>query len=409
MSALAWSAYGAHWLLILAWSACHWQISAARKRTCRPSSSGEHQPRPSVTVILPAKDEASEIEGCAGSVLAQTHVDLSLVIVNDRSSDTTGLIADRIAAADNRCRVIHVAALPEGWMGKSHACANGAAGAQSEWLLFSDADVRLEPAALASSISYARRHALDLFSLWPRDGSRGFWERLLIPLCGAMIVLWYGGVATRSNSRGGAFANGQFLLIRRQAYEACGGHSAVRTALIEDIALARVVARRGFAVGSALGSELACVRMYRGLSQVIAGWSRIYVGVLTPLQIVGSIVSLAVGSLLPLVLTPVMLATVLLHGATVERSAWLLSSAAQTAVLFSVSVRFFSLARCRLRYLWLYPASVAGVMYILLAALRTLTLRRPVLWRGTRYAVDSSGHLRPPPACDLRPQRAGES
>jgi glycosyltransferase involved in cell wall biosynthesis len=292
-AALFWGAYVAHWLLIAGWCACHWQISDARRRSCRHRERSERcSPQPRVTVVLAAKDEAANLAECGRGILAQRGVDLTLVIVDDRSTDATPRIADAIAAGDARCRVIHNAVLPNGWMGKSYACWRGVESASGDWLLFTDADVRLEPDAIASAIDYADVHQFDLFSLWLRDASRGFWERLLVPLCGAMIVVWYGHVAARSNSRGEAFANGQFLLIRRQAYQACGGHAAVKSALIEDIPLARRAARCGSCVGSALGTELAAVRMYRTAREVFRGWRRIFVGVLTPVKIVGCLLSL---------------------------------------------------------------------------------------------------------------------
>jgi cellulose synthase/poly-beta-1,6-N-acetylglucosamine synthase-like glycosyltransferase len=394
ISALTWLAYAAHWLLILAWSSCHWQISAAQRRVCRPICPEKRLRLPRVRVVLPARDEAADLEPCAVRLLAQQGIDLALTIVNDRSSDETGRISDGIATRDPRCRVIHNDVLPEGWTGKSHACWLGASDAHADWLLFTDADVRLEPMALASAIDYASANKLDLLSLWPRDASVGFCEKLLIPLCGAMIVIWYGHVAPRSNQRGDAFANGQFLLVRTEAYVACGGHASVRAALIEDIPLARCIAKHGFIAGSAPGPDIAGVRMYRNLRQIVHGWGRIFVGVLTPFQILGCIVSLLCGSVLPMALAPLMLARVHPEGGWDWPAAWLLSASVQLAVLMSVSIRFFRLARCDRRYLLLYPAAVAGVLFILLTALRTHVFKQGVRWRGTIYWIGLDGRLR---------------
>ena len=383
-----WMAYGAHWFLILAWSACHLQISAARRRMCRSLPGIDARTiRPSITVVLPAKDEASELKPAATAILSQRGVVLELVIVDDRSTDATPEVADLIAAQNGRCRVIHNRELPAGWMGKSHACHRGAEGAKTDWLLFTDADVRLAPDAVASAIGYAEGERLDLFSFWLRDDSAGFWPRLLVPLCGAMIVIWYGSVAARSNARGDAFANGQFLLIRRSAYAEIGGHAAIREYLIEDIPLARAVAGRGMTVGSAPAPELASVRMYRTLGEVVRGWRRIYVGVLSPLQIAGCVISLMLGSVLPFLLFFAMLVLLTLDPMLRWPILWLASAGAQLIVLMSVSVRFFGLARCDRRYLWLYPLSVFGVLGILLAALRDVVMPTSIEWRGTRYTV----------------------
>lgn len=388
MLTIIWCAYISHWLLIVGWCLCHWQISAAKRRSCRPLLGDlPHISNRTVTVILTAKDEEQNLAECALRILAQRGIDLNLRIVDDRSSDDTPAIADHIAAGDPRCQVIHNRDLPAGWLGKSHACWLGAANACGEWLLFTDADVRLEPAAIASAIQCAQDRNLTMFSLWLRDDSVGFWEKVLIPLCGAMIVIWYGHVSERSDARGNAFANGQFLLVRRDAYEACGGHRSVRDALIEDIPLAHVVARSGRAVGSALGPELGGVRMYRSLTQAFRGWERIFVGVLTPLKIAGCVLSILAGSVLPMILVPIMLWAVAMQKARGWPIAWLLSGATQAVVLFSVSFRFFSLAKCDLRYLWAYPVACCGVIAILLSALANQLVRQSVSWSGTRYSL----------------------
>jgi cellulose synthase/poly-beta-1,6-N-acetylglucosamine synthase-like glycosyltransferase len=270
-------------------------------------------------------------------------------------------------------------------MGKSHACSLGATRARGDWLLFLDADVRLHPGAIRSAVHYAQQHRLDLFSLWLRDGSVGFWERLLVPLCGAMIVIWYGRAAARASPRGRAFANGQFLLIRRNVYESLGGHARVRRALIEDVPLACAAAADGHAVGSAVAPELATVRMYRGLRQTLRGWQRIYLGVLSPAQMLGCIISLLSGSALPIVLLPLAAAFWFHDPQSRWAAAWTILSAAHLAVLTTVSLRFFSLARCRLRYLLLYPLSVVGVLGILLAARAARLSRRRVRGRGPTY------------------------
>lgn len=391
---IAMLAYAAHWVVILLWLNCHRQIGRARRLACnaRPPASSPGIP-PRVTVILAARNESENLEACARSILAQRGVDVRLVIVDDRSTDATGEIARRLATMDDRIEVVRNDSLQSGWMGKTWACALGAARARGEWLLFTDADVRLEPGALSSAVAYAAAKRFDVFSLWPRDDSAGFWERLLVPLCGAMIVIWYGGVASESRPGGAAFANGQFLLVRRQSYEAFGGHAAVRSALIEDVALARAASRHGLRVGSALGADLVRVRMYASLREVVDGWRRIYVGVLSAWQMWGCLASLMVGSALPMVLLPASAILTTCAGATPWRVAWTISSAVQLAVLMSVSVRFFGLARCDRRFLWLYPLSVAGVAFILLAALRTRLLVRRVIWRGTAYRLDSAGRI----------------
>ncbi|RMF80908.1 MAG: hypothetical protein D6744_07730, partial [Planctomycetota bacterium] len=129
------------------------------------------------------------------------------------------------------------------------------------------------------------------------------------------------------------------------------------------------------------------------LYEVVDGWRRIYVGVLTTWQMLGCLASLIVGSALPIVLPPATAILMVAAGATPWRVAWLVSSSVQLMVLMSVSIRFFGLARCDRRFLWLYPLSVAGVAYILLGAIWTRLFVRRVTWRGTAYRLDSAGRI----------------
>lgn len=383
------AAYAVQWTLIVAWLVFHPRISDAQRRACLPiygNAAISAPSEPFVSIVIPSRNEARNIADCVETALAQRGVALEVIIVNDRSTDDTGAIAERAAARDARCRVIHNQMLPHGWMGKSHACSLGARQARGEWLLFLDADVRLSETAVASAVSYAQRERLDVFSLWPRDGSVGFWEKLLVPLCGAMIVLCYGRAALRSRGRR-AFANGQFLLLQRTIYDAFGGHARVRTALIEDVALATAAAADGFEVGSSLGVELVRVRMYGGLREVVRGWRRIYVGVLRPAELAGCLLWLLIGSLAPMVVAAICAARLNGGARDAWTPAWMIGAAAHLFALFSVSYRFFGMPKCDRRYLLLYPLSVLGVMVIVAAALWARLTPARVSWRGDAYRV----------------------
>lgn len=348
---------------------------------------------PALTVFVPARNEARTIEFCISSILAQEYPSLRLIVVDDRSTDQTAAVARRAGGNDARLQVIQVDSLPEGWMGKSHALWTAAQVANTPWLLFVDADCRVLPGGLSSAVRFAERVGADMLSVWPRDGSVGFWERLLIPLCGAMIVIWYGRLPADDGSASVAFANGQFLLMKRDLYRAIGGHESVRTALIEDIPLARLAAARGGRVVSALGAEVCSVRMYSSLGDVFRGWRRIYIGVLTSTQIALCMASIVIGSLAPyLVLAIVGRRWWDGAGGWWQIFGWL--SVIQLVALMLTSVRFFSLARCRIRYLWLYPISCIGVLVILAVAWVGRFGSTTLEWRGTKYQVRDSS-IRP--------------
>src|SRR5262249_40875649 len=130
--------------------------------------------------------------------------------------------------------------LPPGWTGKNHALHAGAAEASGDWLLFIDSDVIIQPQALARTVEAAQGRRYDLLSLMPTLASGSFWERLIVPLAGAAVVgLHTAGLANKNELPNVAFANGQFMLFRRSAYEEVGGHEVVKDQFCEDIAIAR--------------------------------------------------------------------------------------------------------------------------------------------------------------------------
>jgi len=344
---------------------------------------------PWVTIIVPARDEAARIGGCVRSILDQEYPSLRLIIADDRSIDGTADVARTAASGDPRLSIHRIGELPPGWSGKSHALWDAAQRTDAPWLLFVDADCQLLPGAVGAAIRYASERCVDFLTLWPRDGSIGFWERLLAPLCGAMIVLWYGRRRVNDPAAPDAFANGQFILVRRDAYFSFGGHSKVRDAIIEDIPLARAAKAAGVRVLSALGVDVVMVRMYASLAEIVRGWRRIYVGVLSPGRIGWSIASIVVGSLAPYAVIAFTLPNVL-RGAGGWSAAWLALACAHLVALMITSVRFFSLARCRIRYLWLYPLSCIGVLIILFAALVKSIGQSRIQWRGTTYSVEKS-------------------
>lgn len=390
MNTLLVIAGGLQCVVILVWLYQHVAMRRIRTDELRVPVVSSECDLPALTVIIPARNEARRIEDCIRSVLSQDVPHLEVIIADDRSTDDTSRAAAQAAGGDERLRLVRIETLPIGWMGKSHALWTAAQEARSPWLLMLDADCRvMAPHGLASALCYARRHRADLLSLWPRDGSRGFWEGLLLPLCGAMIVIWYGRAAANDETSDLAFANGQFLLIRRDVYFGVGGHEAVRDALVEDIPLARVVKRSGARVRSAIGTDIFVVRMYESLRDIVRGWQRIYLGVLTPPQMLLCIGSIAVGSLPPFLILPFVAQPWLDgRGGWCAVFGWL--GLAHLVALMATSIRFFSIARCRLRFLLLYPLSCLGVAAILFGAWARSLRNATVIWRQTAYEVADS-------------------
>jgi hypothetical protein len=252
--------------------AVHAALNVALLR--RPPAEPPDVRRP-VTVVVPARDEESQIGGCLAALLDQRGVpDLRIVVVDDGSTDGT---PDVVAAvADPRVRLVRAAPPPPGWLGKPHACATGAAAAGDDGVLvFVDADVRLFPDAIAGAVAVLDAQHLDLVSPWPRPVAHGPAERLVQPLA---PWLWATTLPLRLAERSGraslAAANGQFLVLSRSAYDHAGGHAAVRGEVLEDIALLRAVKRSGGRGVPIDGSRLAACRMYDGWPALRDGYAK---------------------------------------------------------------------------------------------------------------------------------------
>lgn len=219
-----------------------------------------------LSVIIPARDEERNLPGCLGSLLRQQDrifslgTDWELLVVDDGSTDGTRRLAEAEAArfgsegGGSGVRVLEAPALVDGpdgrsWTGKNNACWAGAQAAQGRWLLFTDADTRHEPGDLRRALHEAERNGVKLLSYSPRQVMHGVAQRLVMPLIFSELASVYPPAKVNDPADRTAAANGQFLLIERDAYFAVGGHRAVGPLVLEDVALARNVNGRGMASG----------------------------------------------------------------------------------------------------------------------------------------------------------------
>lgn len=233
---------------------------------------------PKVAVIVPARNEAANIGPCIESLSAQQYPPdrLGLIVVDDDSNDETPAIAAAFARRDPRIVLCHTSPLPPGWKGKVHACCTGVAAAprEAQWLCFLDADMRAAPQAIASAVQAACDRKLDLLTLAPRHELKSFAERLMLP-CGLYLLGFYQDLEKiQAPESDEVVATGQFMLLRRTAYEAVGGHAAVRDAICEDVELALLMKRRGCRVLLMDGNALLTTRMYTGWSTLWPGFAK---------------------------------------------------------------------------------------------------------------------------------------
>ena len=255
------------WLAIIAWLIARAFQQRGCLRRLEPVLPPSSDDAPRVTVIIPARDEEANIGHCLEALLTQDYPAsrMRVIVVDDQSVDATAAIVRRFARQHPQITLINSPPLPPRWTGKSHACWIGARTAPpSEWLCFIDADVTVKSSALSSAVHTVLTQRLDLLSLMPRQELRSFAERLVLP-CG-LIVLSFVQDLRQSQSRSGSAvaATGQFMLVRRDAYEAVGGHAAVCTVICEDLEFARRLKQSGRAVLLMGGDELLSTRMYTG-------------------------------------------------------------------------------------------------------------------------------------------------
>ena len=231
---------------------------------------------PKVSVVIPARNEARNIERCLRSVLANDYPRFEVVVVDDQSSDGTGEIARSVSAGDPRVRVIETGSPPEGWFGKQWACQTGAAATDGEIILFADADTVQSSGLITRSVNTIQRRGADLFSILGRQELGSFWEKLIQPQIFGIMSVRYGGTESITGSRFVAdkIANGQCLFVRRDTYDAFGGHALVKSHVADDLMLAQRYFARGKRVVAAEGLNQLSTRMYTSLGELVRGWGK---------------------------------------------------------------------------------------------------------------------------------------
>lgn len=231
---------------------------------------------PKVSVVIPARNEARNIERCLRSVLSNDYPSFDVVVVDDQSSDGTGDIARSIAAGDSRARVIETGAPPQGWFGKQWACQTGASATDGAIVLFADADTVQSSDLITRSVNTIQRRSADLFSILGRQELGSFWERLIQPQIFGIMSVRYGGTESITGSRFVAdkIANGQCLFVRRDTYDALGGHALVKSHVADDLMMAQRYFARGKRVVAAEGLNQLSTRMYTSLGELVRGWGK---------------------------------------------------------------------------------------------------------------------------------------
>lgn len=350
-----------------------------------PPPLGPARPPVPVSVLIPARNEEVSIGACVESVLASTGVELDVVVLDDQSEDGTAAVVREMAAKDPRVRLEAAPPLPAGWCGKQHACFALSKLARHPVLTFLDADVRLTPDALARMAAYLDRTGGGLVSGFPRQETGTLLEKLVIPLINWLLMGYLPMAGVRHTRLPGfGVGCGQWFMTTRAAYDAVGGHAAVRSSLHDGLTLPRAYRRAGFHTDICDATNLAVCRMYRSAGQVWYGLAKnAREGMAGAGQIGIWTVALGLGQVLPL---PLLVAGLAVGDVPV-------SLLAGAALALSVGVRLAAARRFRASWLGtvLHPAGVAVLVAIQWYAVYRAVAGRPVGWKGRAHPGLSSG------------------
>ncbi len=332
-----------------------------------------------ISVLIPARNEAENIESCLASLKKQTYQNFNVFVLDDCSEDNTLPLAKAFVEGDSRFNIIKGTDTPQGWTGKNHACHQLSRKADGDWLLFLDADTKLAPDALDYALSIAREDKADLLSLWPRQEMVSPAEKLIIPLL-SFILLGFLPLRFAETSKSPIFtaANGQFMFFRKSSYESFGGHQAIKEEIMDDVRCAQRIKRAGGKVLIRDASTKVHCRMYRNFTSIWNGFKKnIYPAFNNrPFLFFLSLTALSLGHSLPIALAAIFFAV----GSTGVALPFL------TQFLISLLLRLIlaiRLGQPRLSII-LQPLAVSITVFIGLASFAAYN-GAGVSWKGRTY------------------------
>ena len=228
---------------------------------------------PSISAIVPARNEEDVIATCVESLALQPEIS-EILVVNDQSTDKTAEVVRGLLSKIPHLRLLETQNVPPGWVGKNNAVFLGAKEAKSPWLLFTDADAELQPGAAARALQIAEEKSAALVSFSPEQITQSWYEKALIPFVYTRLAKHFSYDKVNDPASRAAAANGQFLMIQRDAYDAIGGHASVAADVLEDVALAKRAKDAGFRLWFSGGQGIVRARMYRSFAAMWQGWKK---------------------------------------------------------------------------------------------------------------------------------------
>jgi glycosyltransferase involved in cell wall biosynthesis len=332
---------------------------------------------PPLSVITAARNEARRIEVALTSLLRLDYPALEIIVVNDRSTDETGAILERLARQDSRLTIKHVSELPEGWLGKNHALYLGAAEASGTLLLFTDADVVFEPSTLRRAAALMEQDTLDHLAAVPDVRVPGIALNSFVAAFGIFFSLYARPWKARDPHSRFHIGIGAFNLIRADVYHAIGTHRAIAMRPDDDMKLGKLVKKRGFRQDAVYGRDLITVEWYASIGELVDGLMKnAFAGVnYSLLAVTGSTAALFLTDVWPF------LALVATHGVTRTLNG---VSVALIVLIFWTGAHH---GGPRLRYVLAFPAAALLFAYIMWRSALIAVIRGSVTWRGTAYPL----------------------
>jgi glycosyltransferase involved in cell wall biosynthesis len=383
---LAWWITGA--LVALAWCGRALEAGLGMRRIAditAPELNATPESQPLVSVIVPARNEGREIERCLRSLIAQDYSHLEIIAVNDRSEDATGAIMDKLAGESSRLRVIHIHALPERWLGKTHAMWLAASQAKGEWLLFTDGDIVFHPETIRRSVTYAQRSSGEHFVLYPSIELHTVGERMMIAFFAAMFIVTNRPWKIAERGKREHIGIGAFNMITRRAYEALGTYEALRLNVIDDLSLGKRAKQFGIEQRLAIGPGLITLRWARGAFGVVQNLEKNFFALLkfrVTVAVAATLVTLA-GNLAPFI------GVFIAPGWT--RVVFLAACLGIAGIYTQVS----RLLQVSPFYFLLHPVATLLVAFTMLNSVWHAVTNRGIVWRGTKYSLrELRQHLR---------------
>ena len=386
LTSIDWSAPGwrallatAIWLVMLAFTA--WNALDAQSLDEHPAAPPADPPL--ISVIIPARNEARNIERCVRSVLASTWPALEVIVGDDHSTDGTGDIARRLSP---RVKVIMPPTLAEGWFGKQWACHHCAIAARGTLLCFTDADTTHGPELLTRSVSAMTARGSHLFTVSGQQEMGSFWEKVIQPFIFLLLLSRYAGMERMSRSRKphDKIANGQYIVVARETYSRMGGHEAVRAHVAEDLRLAQRWTEQGLNVHMLMGFDHLSTRMYTSFAELRRGWGKnVYAGgrdamAFHPVLKVLFPLILPLSPLFPMI--PIVALVLGLVGVMGAGAIWFGVVAGTANLVFWASVY----RRFRLSVLWGLTYPLAAITFALICVEAVVRGAR-VEWKGREY------------------------